>query len=389
MENSDFEDTQPNQVNPTDSSDSSTPDENLEATKPTLVSSNEDDTLPTQVEPHNQEKKSGSRWLLITLVGFSALLMIAVLSAWSGYRSGINLRTEAEATQLTGVASTQYELALVDMQEGRYDRARQRLEYVIKLDPSYPGATDKLAEVLLLINATATPSPVPTATVAPTPDTSQTDEIETLFSQGEQQLLNEDWSGAIDTLLKVRKLDPTYKMIQIDGMLFIALRNQGVNKILKEGDLEGGVYDLALAKNFGPLDTEAEGVLTWAKLYITGASFWELDWQQAIYYFSQVAPQLPGLRDASGMTASERYRLAIIGYGDTLLAAGKPCQAMEQYQLALSMGNDADAEASLAQAIKGCEGGNKKEQPSNNQPPPSGGSSLPQPGQEPTAYPSP
>ena len=389
MENSDFEDTQPNQVNPTDLNDSSNQDENLEATKPTLVSSNEDDTLPTQVEVHKQEKKSGSRWLLITLVGFSALLMIAVLSAWTGYRSGINLRTEAESTQLAGVASAQYELALVDLQEGRYDRARQRLEYVIKLDPSYPGATDKLAEVLLLINATATPTSVPTATVAPTPDTSQTDEIDALFNQGEQQLLNEDWSGAIDTLLKVRKLDPTYKMIQIDGMLFIALRNQGINKILKEGDLEGGVYDLALAKNFGPLDTEAEGVLTWAKLYITGASFWELDWQQAIYYFSQVAPQLPGLRDASGMTASERYRLAIIGYGDTLLAAGKPCQAMEQYQLALSMGNDADAEASLAQAIKGCEGGNKKEQPSNNQPPPSGGSSLPQPGQEPTAYPSP
>jgi len=389
MENSDFEDTQPNQVNPTDLNDSSNQDKNLEATKPTLVSSNEDDTLPTQVEVHKQEKKSGSRWLLITLVGFSALLMIAVLSAWTGYRSGINLRTEAESTQLAGVASAQYELALVDLQEGRYDRARQRLEYVIKLDPSYPGATDKLAEVLLLINATATPTSVPTATVAPTPDTSQTDEIDALFNQGEQQLLNEDWSGAIDTLLKVRKLDPTYKMIQIDGMLFIALRNQGINKILKEGDLEGGVYDLALAKNFGPLDTEAEGVLTWAKLYITGASFWELDWQQAIYYFSQVAPQLPGLRDASGMTASERYRLAIIGYGDTLLAAGKPCQAMEQYQLALSMGNDADAEASLAQAIKGCEGGNKKEQPSNNQPPPSGGSSLPQPGQEPTAYPSP
>jgi len=387
MENNDFEETQPSNINSSASSDQNKNQLDSETTKPSNIHLNQENGTSSQ--ENTPQEKSAKRWILVALISFSALLMIAVLSAWSGYRSGINLRTEAEATQLAGVASAQYEYALEDIQAGRYDRARQRLEYIIQLDPSYPGGTDKLAEVMLLINATATPTIAPTATAIPTEDITQSEEIDQLFSKGEQQILNEDWDGAIETLLQVRKLDPNYKMIQIDGMLFIALRNRGMDKILKQGDLEGGVYDMTLAKSFGPLDTEAEGVLTWAKLYITGASFWELDWEQAIYYFSQVAPQLPGLRDSSGMTASERYRLAIIGYGDFLLNAGKPCQAMKQYQQALTLGNDPNVEASLAQAIKGCEGGNKKEKSGNNQSPSSGGSDLPQPGQEPTAYPSP
>jgi len=40
-------------------------------------------------------------------------------------------------------------------------------------------------------------------------------------------------------------------------MLFISLRQRGVDKIWKEGDLEGGIYDLALAARFAPLDVQA------------------------------------------------------------------------------------------------------------------------------------
>lgn len=357
------------------------------------------ETIPTPIEPEqtrNQSagsgKKQGSRWKLFTFGGIIALILIAGLSAAAGYSSGINLRTDAQLTQVAQELTTQYALGVQDMQDGLYNRARQRFEYVIKLDPNYPDVTDKLAEVLLLLNATATPSPVPTATLTPTPDTREADEIEALFAQAEQQYINEDWNGTIDTLLMIRKKDPNYRTIQIDGMLFIALRNRGIYKIIQLGDLEGGIYDLTLAERFGPLDTEAQGYLTWTKLYITGASFWELDWAQAVYYFSQVAPQFPGLRDGSGWTAKERYRLALKGYGDSLMLAGVPCKAIEQYQLSLSISYDAEVEQSLNEAIKGCEGGTKKEKPA--QPPaaqpteqPPGG--LPDPGQQPTAYPSP
>jgi hypothetical protein len=64
------------------------------------------------------------------------------------------------------------------------------------------------------------------------------------------------------------------------------------------------MYDMSLAEQFGPLDKEADTYRTWARLYITGASFWEIDWEQVINYFSQVYAAVPMLRDGSGVTAS-------------------------------------------------------------------------------------
>jgi hypothetical protein len=177
-------------------------------------------------------------------------------------------------------------------------------------------------------------------------------------------LANKDWSGAIDTLLKLRKSDPTYQLVQIDGMLFMALRNRGLQKISQQADLEGGLYDLSQAARFGPVDSEAQGYITWVSLYITGASFWELDWAKAVEYFSQVGPALPGLTDRSGMTAQERYRLALKGYGTTLATAGDFCGAADQFQLSLSIGADPEVEALLSEAYSACQGGAVEEQPS-------------------------
>jgi len=391
MTNSGIDDTQPTSSGQRPSDDSSSAEEGLDITKPTVISdekalsgknepAGENDAVPDSTEeaPETNQRQR-PRWAMITLLGILALVLIAALSAWSGYSSGINLRTDAEITQVSQEADDQYALGMNDMQTGAYDRARQRFEYVIELNPNYPGVTDALANVLLMLNATATPSPAPTASITPTPDTREVDEIESLFRQGEQQMANDDWSGAINSLLAVRKKDSSFMMIQVDGMLFLALRNLGLEKIARQADLEGGMYDLALAKRFGPLDSEAEGYLSWTQLYITGASFWELDWGQAVFYFAQVAPQLPGLRDGSGWTAMERYRLALIGFGDTLLSADDPCQAMDQYQQSLAIGYDATAELSLAQAIKGCEGDKPKDQPVEEPPGGSSPGDLPPP----------
>jgi hypothetical protein len=115
-------------------------------------------------------------------------------------------------------------------------------------------------------------------------------------------------------------------------MLYLALRNRGVAKISQEADLEGGIYDLSLAEAFGPLDVDARGWREWATLYIRGASFWGVNWQQAVLYFSQVAPYAPTLRDSSGRTAFQRYYESLLGYGDWLAAQGAWCDAQLQYE---------------------------------------------------------
>jgi tetratricopeptide (TPR) repeat protein len=282
------------------------------------------------------------------------LVLIALLSAFGGYNSGIQLRKEAELAQVSSTADEQFQLGLQDLEAGHFDLAKQRFEYVIELNPSYPGATEKLAEVLLYMNATATPTPEPTPTITPTPDTRN---VQELFTQAQQDLANSEWSAAIDTLLALRKADPVYQPVWVDDMLYISFRNRGRAKILQEADLEGGIYDLTVAGQFGLLDYDSKSLQDWARLYLTGASFWELDWAQAVFYFAQIAPALPNLRDGSGWTAAERYRLALIGYGEDLIEKEEWCDAQEQLELALSMGPDERGQQLLDDASNECGGG--------------------------------
>ena len=76
---------------------------------------------------------------------------------------------------------------------------------------------------------------------------------------------------------------------------------------------------------------------TWRAMYLIGSSFWEVYPEQAVYFFGQVAAGAPYLRDASGWTATERYRASLIHYGNQLAAQGQWCAAQEQYALALAI----------------------------------------------------
>jgi tetratricopeptide (TPR) repeat protein len=304
--------------------------------------------------------KSGGRkglpWFIFPILGLAFLIAILLMSGFGGYAAGIGKRKSAEKTQVTQVLQEQYQLALQDIQDGQYNRARQRFEYIIQLNPNYPGVTDKLAEVLLEISTTATPTQLPSPTVIPTTDARDKQQQ---FDQAQQDLAASDWSKAIEDLLKLRKADPAFRTVEIDGMLFLALRNSGRDKILKSADLEGGIYDLTLAEKFGPLDSEAQGLLSWSSLYITGASFWDIDWEQVVNYFSQVAPQLPNLRDGSGMTANERLRLGLFEYGNVLANKGQYCKAVKAYQDSLAIAPDAKVQAAGELAAKGCSQGDQ------------------------------
>jgi tetratricopeptide (TPR) repeat protein len=306
-----------------------------------------------RLPPSKTARKKRFRWLIYPAIGLLALILILAISGVGGYTSGISLRRSAEKTQVSLSADEQFQLGLQDMAEGNFFRARQRFEYVIQLNPNYPGAPDKLAEALLYLNATATSTGVPTPTITPTPDMRG---IEDLFNQAQQAVLNSDWNAAMDALLALRQKDPSYRPVDIDGLLFLTLRNRGKDKIV-HADLEGGIYDLTLAANFGPIDSEAQGLLNWAQLYITGASFWDLDWDQVIYYFSQVAPQMPNLMDGSGMTASERLRLGYFELGNSQAAQGQYCKAVQSYNQSLLIAPDPTVQAALSTAEKGCSGG--------------------------------
>jgi tetratricopeptide (TPR) repeat protein len=298
-----------------------------------------------------QIDKPTNLWKWLALVGLITLVIIAAMSAYGGYRSGMNMRTGAKATAVAQEVERQFDMGMQEFETGQYDLARQRFEWVIQQDPEYPKATDMLAKVMVLLNTTATPTQAPTPTLTPTPDLRS---IEELYQQTLQFMAASDWNNAIDALLKMRKDAPDFHTIEVDDLLFVALRSRGIDKI-KGADLEGGTYDLAQAEQFGPLDIEAKNYRDWAELYITGASFWDVDWPRVIDIFRTLWQIVPYLQDASGWTVTDRLRIGLMRYGDQLALAGEWCQAQAQYEASLEITADPTLQPTAAHAIDQCE----------------------------------
>ncbi|MEA3349529.1 MAG: hypothetical protein U9Q82_02785 [Chloroflexota bacterium] len=330
----------------------------IKETQPTKITPpTEEDTSPVNVEqtismpPSKKRKRRYWIWIGGVLLG---IILILGLSGLMGYRQGIKQRTSLEAEQIWVTGAKQFELGLQDMETGRYEVARQRFEYVIGLVPDYPGVTEKLADVLIILNATATPTPAPIPTAAPITPTPDSRAEEDLFAQAEAHVANEEWGLAIETLEQLRKKNPDYRSVDIDGILYLSLRQRGIKKI-GLGDLEGGIYDLTLAERFGVLDTEADSWRTWARYYITGASFWDVNWPKAIEYFEQVVSMTPNLHDGSGWTASQRYVDALVGYAESLESTGQWCDADEVYQQAFDYTGDTQYQELILAAQEKCD----------------------------------
>jgi tetratricopeptide (TPR) repeat protein len=301
-----------------------------------------DDTQP--IKPI---KKKSRRWLSI-LIGILGFILLIGAGGYGGYTFGIEDRKAVADSIVSQQVTEQFQFALVDIEFKRYDAAVQRLQYIISKDPEFPGAREKLTEVLVI---SSIPTATPTPTLTSTPDFSG---AESAFQRAQQLIQAQDWGNALSALDIIRKLDPSYKTAQVDGMYYFTLRNRGHALITKEGNLEGGIYYLTLAERFGPLDNTAVQLREGARMYVIGASFWELDWKQAYNYFTQVGAGWPSMWDGT-MTASQRLQYATMRYGDDLFEQQDFCGAYDLYQTAAGLGNlDKAASGNSAEAFKIC-----------------------------------
>jgi hypothetical protein len=290
-------------------------------------------TDSTQPSTPVQPKRRGRAFLINALI----LIVVLGVAVFAGYQSGIGVRKDYEASVILPQLAEQFVFAEEDIKAGRYENARERLEWIVAQDPTFPGVQEKLTEVLVQVNLQqGIQSPTPSApTATATPDFSG---VEQAFEIARQQINAQDWVSALGTLDQIRKLEPTYRASQVDGMYYFAFRNYGYDLIIKQGNLEGGIYQITLAERFGPLDRDTNGLREGARVYLIGASFWELDWSQAVFYFEQ-ARNWGNLWDGT-MTATERYWFAAMRYGDELFAKGEICgdgQALAQYTSAMTI----------------------------------------------------
>lgn len=323
----------------------------------------ENHTQPVEIKKNKRPRKKflerRSSWFFL---GILLALLILLGGSMLGIPKGIDDRVSLAETQASPKIQAQLESAKLDIAEERYEVALDRLNWILEEMAPFMSEAE-LTEVgnlysqtLLKISTTGSPTPVPSPTptvivYTPTPDLRGEEEI---FTAAQQHIAAEEWDLAIQALEALREKNLDYKTIQVDGMLYVALRNRGVQKILVDGSLEPGIYDLTLAEQFAPLDSSAEGFRTWTRLYLTGASYWGVNWGQVVYYFEQVYPMLPNLRDGTFMTATERFRIGSVEYAEQLHAAGDVCLAQEYFDKALSIQDDETVRALRDEAAEEC-----------------------------------
>jgi tetratricopeptide (TPR) repeat protein len=346
MSENELKDTQPNPANG-----------GMGATRPNPVS---DDMGATQPHPVNPESSPASGRKFPGWLAVLVLVVLIVIGILGGYASGMGRRLSAQKTQVTGQLQEQYQLGEEAFKAGQYEVARQHFEFIIEHNPDFPGVKAAYANLLLQMLVTPTLTPTLTPTITPTPDTRSVDaiynDLKALLSAPGADLCGRDWNGIISKLDSLRKADINFHPAEVDGMYYISLRNRGLCKIYPQTyqpnascealniNLEGGIYDLTQAESFGPLDSTADGLRTWARLYIAGASFWDQDWIQVLDYFSQVRASVPNLADNTCTSATERWRQANIAYANQLMSKGDFCAAERYFTDAFSVDSPKNAE---------------------------------------------
>jgi tetratricopeptide (TPR) repeat protein len=301
-----------------------------------------DSLQDTQSSNAAELMKSGlsrRRRVLYALLIYTAALFVVGIFAYLQGRQTNALNNQEELAQALG---EQYELGLSDLEAGRYAVARQRFEAVIQYDPEYPGAEDGLVEALIHLDVpTLTPTPQATATPDPSPPDQLLADAKAAINAGE-------WDTVVSKLITLRGKDPEYKKVKVDGYLYIALRNIGMN-LIAQGEMEEGLYNLSLAEQFGPLDRDALFRRTLAQQYLLANSYIGLNWERAAELFAGLCEQ------GATSDACPKYADAAWKYGDQLWDAGDPCAADDQYEASLDAYPYPELEPTADKADDKCE----------------------------------
>jgi hypothetical protein len=343
------------------------PESDLGNTQPTRVKTS---SSPKTALPLQKQKNSFPFW-----VGPLVFVVLLALGTLAGVGFGQEQRFAAEKTQSSQALRQQLELGLQALNAGQYEIARVHLDYVLHQDPNYPGLQAAYAELSARTQATASPTFTPLPSPTATPDNRNAEEQYTqvveLLSESNPNLCSRDWDGILAALDSLRQAASDDHTADVDGMYYIALESRGICRIYPQLyepnvpcsqlnlNMEGGILDLTLAERFGPLDSISTSLRNYARLYIAGASFWNLDWAQAQTLFAQVKAAYPNLMDASCLNAAERWRQATLKYAEQLEKQGDACGAQKQYEAAFATGSPLNAPSypAATEAANGCHTG--------------------------------
>ena len=96
-------------------------------------------------------KKGGGSVFGSILLGILLMIILAVGGGFLGYNTAINARQAEYSRKSKLAAAEQYQLALTDIENGKYQNAKTRLDYVFEVDRDYPGAMETYQRVMLML----------------------------------------------------------------------------------------------------------------------------------------------------------------------------------------------------------------------------------------------
>ncbi len=298
-----------------------------------------------------ENKPSGSkRWL--RRLGYALLLVGALLALYGGiafvaWQNGRSLQRQQIETETAAELARQLELAQQDADNGSYDLALRRLEWILAQQPEYPGVRELQAQTMLARDTRLTPSPTPTLT--PTPTITPTPEPVSELEQLQDLVQQEEWAEAISAIISFQAANPNYQRLQTDKLLYDAYMAYGVELLYGE-QVELGLAYLSQAERLGALPIEVADQAAWGEMYLRGIAFYGVNWNAAIGYFYELCLAAPFYQNAC-----EKLNTARIAYGDQYAAVLDWCPAERYYRDALNQTYSRDLAQKVDQARQGCQ----------------------------------
>lgn len=282
--------------------------------------------------PARRAGRLSSTTLLIALFS-CGLLTLIVASAVGGVIIGLQDRETDRQAQ----ADRYYKEGLANFASGKLELAKADFEYVLKLEPNYPGAQEQIAQVTERL------------TVKPTPTSAAlSSAIDQLYQNGISAYQAQKWAAAIDALAQVRSIDPNYQADQVGQYLFEASVTYGL-ELIDDDRLEEAIAYLDQAAYIRPLPAEAALQAQYAKLYLTARGYWNVNWDKAIERFTELYAIAPGYKDTFARLVG-----SYVEYGNERVRAGDSCTAQKQYAEAIKLSPSTTLQAQLDQATQVC-----------------------------------
>jgi tetratricopeptide (TPR) repeat protein len=275
----------------------------------------------------------GMLWYVALALLASALLAVTAAVGIRAAEEGLEVRHERAAQ----VGEDYYERGLAHLEEGNYLLALAEFEEAVRLAPDNPDALEQYELLKAMMG-----DEDPLSFGAPS------EALLSLYGEASALYAEGQWGEVIVSLEQLRRIDPTYRAQEVEGMLFEAYREQSLD-LLELGELEDALSLLERALELSPDDPDVAELRSWLSLYMTGLSQWGVDWEKSVATFTQLYELNPDFLDVG-----QRLHDALLELGDLYYEEGAWCMAESQYVEALQVQQSPEATARRDEARELC-----------------------------------